>query len=100
MYHFMLISANEWMMLMLKQCKCNYASLTLGGVTIPALQDRDVSDLDKVLDEIFFSSSETITAVLKTVSHNTMDGSPSTLQSSCGQPVSGSAERPICFIFK
>jgi hypothetical protein len=35
--------------------------------TIPALQDRDVSYLDKVLDEIFYSSSETITAVPKTV---------------------------------
>lgn len=34
---------------------------------IPALQDRDVSYLDKVLDEIFYSSSETITAVPKTV---------------------------------
>jgi hypothetical protein len=29
-YHFMLMSANEWMMLMLMQCKCKNASLTLG----------------------------------------------------------------------
>ena len=29
MYHFMLMSANEWMMLMLMQYKCKNASLTL-----------------------------------------------------------------------
>ncbi|KAG0512642.1 hypothetical protein BDA96_10G031500 [Sorghum bicolor] len=63
--------------------------------TIPTRQDRDVSYLDKILDEIFYSSSETITAVPKTVSHTTIDGSPSTLQSSCGKLVSGSAETTI-----
>lgn len=61
--------------------------------TIPALQDRDASYSDEILDDILYSLSvETITAVPKTVSHNTIDSSPSTLQSSCGKLVSGSAD--------
>lgn len=60
----------------------------------PTRRNRDVSRLDKFLDEILCSlSEETTTAVPKTVSHNSIsDGSPSTLQSSCGKLVSGSTE--------